>query len=316
MSLASIIERARAAFAAELASPPPLSLRGGNDVDGYRRAAPFDPVEDQPTDDYLEGYAFWALAYLDAKTWRHYLPQLIAYAGRHGDDPRMVVEALVRSLRPPDRYPPRLTTLDREQEAVVRAFLEHLAVDPAWERLRTEAQHALDEWWSPNAHSRPTREEINALRAAPLRYRTVGAGSYRLELPESLAGGGIHDIPEESRRVETWGGLLCGDAHTVVAINVMPLSVRSLVESVEYRRAQFRDNAAIRRISVPGSSDARCLEGFIDGDSPADPQAFTVVLASSGAELMMLSVRTWPRDDLQREVEKIARSLRLLPATL
>lgn len=33
----------------------------------------------------------------------------------------MVTEALVRSLRPPDRYPPRLGALDAGQEGIVPA---------------------------------------------------------------------------------------------------------------------------------------------------------------------------------------------------
>ena len=56
----------------------------------------------RPTDAYLEGFAFWGLGYLDARSWRHYLPRLIEYAFRHPHDPAMVTEALVRSLRPPE----------------------------------------------------------------------------------------------------------------------------------------------------------------------------------------------------------------------
>ena len=44
-------------------------------------------AHDQPTDAYLEGFAFWGLAYLDAQSWRHYLPRLIDYALRRPDDP-------------------------------------------------------------------------------------------------------------------------------------------------------------------------------------------------------------------------------------
>src|SRR4029453_16667314 len=105
---------------------PPLTLRGGNSVDSYDEAEPFDPVRDEPTDAYIEGFAFWGLGYLDAQSGRHYLPRLIRYALRRPDDPAMAVEALIRSLRPPDRYPPRLTTLTLDQEAVVVAFLAPL----------------------------------------------------------------------------------------------------------------------------------------------------------------------------------------------
>ena len=104
----ALVRKIRDAFAAEAAATPPLTLRGGYAVDGYDRPAPFDPIADSPTDEYLEGHTFWGLTYLDALSWRHYLPRLVEYAVSHPADEAMVAEALVRSLRPPDRYPPRL----------------------------------------------------------------------------------------------------------------------------------------------------------------------------------------------------------------
>src|SRR6476661_8146570 len=100
MSTASIGTRAFEVFRADATAPPPLTLRGANAVDSYDQPAPFDPSADEPTD-----------AYLEACSWRHYLPRLIDYSLRCPSDPAMVTEALVRSLRPPDRYPPRLGTL-------------------------------------------------------------------------------------------------------------------------------------------------------------------------------------------------------------
>ena len=312
MGPSSIVERAFAAFAPDLASPPPLSLRGGSDVDSYRRAVPFDPVEDEPTDEYLERYASWGLIYLDAQSWRHYVPHVIAYAMRHTADRHMVVEGFIRTLRPPDQYPPRLATLTPEQEAVVTAFLEGLLVDPAWGHVHQDVQQALEEWWWPEPSSRPTAADIIALRTAPTTYRSVGEANCRLDLPQTLAGGGLHDIPEESRRVEVWGGYLCGDAHTVVAINVTPLSLRSLEESIAVRQSLFREPATPRALRVPGAADAVRLDGQTHGDSPAEPQALTIVLAATPTELVTLSIRTWPREDLAREVEKIVSSLRLV----
>src|SRR5262245_14117703 len=111
MSTASITARAFDAFRADASVPPPLTLRGANAVDSYDLPMPFDAATDEPTDAYLEGFAFWGIGYLDARSWRHYLPRLIDYAFRRTDDPAMVTEALVRSMRPPDRYPPRLGAL-------------------------------------------------------------------------------------------------------------------------------------------------------------------------------------------------------------
>jgi hypothetical protein len=303
-----LIARARTAFAADLAAAPPLSLRGGNDVDNYDPAAPFDHVADQPSDDYLESYAFWGLGYLDAQSWRHYLPLLIDYALRRPDDPRMVVEALVRSLRPPDRYPPRLATLTTDQEAIVRACLERLAHDERFDQLRDEAQLALDEWWGSHPRSRPSAAAIEAARNEPVTYRTVTGQGYRVDIPHALTGSGVRDIPEEQRRVEVWSGLLCSDAHSVVAVNVTPLGQQGVEQVVLERRQLFHEGSNARRIDVTGANGAWRLDGLIDGASPAEPQAFTMVLAATRSDLITLSIRTWPRADLAGVVEHILHS--------
>jgi len=281
-------------------------------VDSYDQPMPFDPAEDEPTDAYLEGFAFWGVGYLDARSWRHYLPRLIDYAFRHPGDPAMVTEALVRSLRPPDRYPPRLATLNAEQEDVVRTFLEQAALGDAIPHVQAEAQQALEEWWLPGARCRPTAQEIAALRAAPAVYRVVGGDVYRLSVPETFTASGVREIPEESRRVQTWGGYLCGDAHTVVAVNVTPLHVRSLADSVQARAMLFRDPVTPRSIVVPGSRRAERLDGLTHGVSAAEPQTLAMVFAVARDELVTLSIRSWPREDLGREVERILDSFEVI----
>jgi len=276
---------------------------------------PFDPALDEPTDAYLEGFAFWSLGYLDARSWRHYLPRLIDYAFRCPSDPAMVIEALVRSLRPPDRYPPRLASLTPEQEDVVRAFLEHAALTDAVQHVQAEAQQALEEWWLlPHARCRPTAQEIAALRAAPVVHRVVGDDVYKLSVPETFVGSGVRAIPEESRRVQTWGGYLCGDAHTVVAVNVTPLHVRSLKDSVQARVPLFRDTVSPRSIVVPGATRAQRLDGLTPGDSPAEPQTLAMVFAIARDELVTVSIRSWPRQDLEREVERMLGSFEIVSA--
>ncbi len=314
MSMASIISRAFEVFRIDAAAPPPLTLRGANAVDSYNQPMPFNPAEDESTDAYFEGFAFWGLGYLDARSWRHYLPRLIDYAFRRPNDPAMVTEALVRSLRPPDRYPPRLATLSADQEDVVRAFLEQAALGDAIPHVQAEAQQALEEWWLPNARCRPTAQETAALRAAPVAHRVVGGDVYRLSVPETFTASGVRAIPKESRRVQTWGGCLCGDAHTVVAVNVTPLQVRSLADSVRARATLFRDPVPPRSIVVPGSPRAERLDGLTHGDSPAEPQTLAMVFAIARDELVTLSIRSWPRDDLGREVERILDSFEIIGA--
>jgi hypothetical protein len=312
MSVSSIVGRAFEAFHTDAALPPPLTLRGANAMDSYQHPMAFDPAEDEPTDAYLEGFAFWGLGYLDARSWRHYLPRLIDYAVRRPDDPAMVTEALVRSLRPPDRYPPRLATLTAEQEDVVRMFLEHAALGDTLPHVQDDAQQALEEWWLPNARSRPSAEDTAALRASPVAYRVVTRDLYRLSVPDTFTGSGLRTIPEEGRRVETWGGLLCGDAHTIVAVNVTPLHLRPLTESVRARTTLFRDPVQRRSIAVPGSPRAERLDGLARGDNPAEPQTLAIVIATAREELVTLTVRSWPRDDLDRAVERILRSFEIV----
>jgi hypothetical protein len=312
MDSSAIQQRALDAFHADAAVPPPLTLRGANDVDGYQYPEPFDGLQDEPTDTYLEQFAYWGVIYLDAQSWRHYLPRLIAYALHHSDDPAMVIEALVRSLRPPDRYPPRLATLNHEQEEVVRSFLEAVALGDLIPHLQDEAQQALEEWWLPNPRSRPTAEEIANARTAPVSYRRVGSDVYSFTVPDTLTGGGVRNIPEESRRVETWGGYLCGDAHTVIAVNVTPLAVRSLEDSATARRALYRDAPVVRSIIVSGATAATRLDGLNRGDSPAEPQILTIVIAIAGPELVTLSLRHWTRDDVDREIERIIDSFEIV----
>lgn len=145
-------------FRADAEVDPPMTLRGGCAEDSYDVAPPYDPVIDQPTDAYLEAYTFWGLAYLDAASWRHYIPRLIDYTFRHMHDPAMAVEGLLHNLRPPDRKPPRLGSLTPEQEAVIVEFLNEVAFSED-SANRDFAMQVLEEWWLPDAlyRDRPTQ---------------------------------------------------------------------------------------------------------------------------------------------------------------
>ena len=111
---------------------------------------------DKPTDAYLERYTFWGQTFLDAASWRHYLPRWIDYAVRHASNrTTMVADGLLASLRPPDREPPRLASLSAEQEAVVVALLHHAASGSDAVYDAALARQVLEEWWMPNAWYRP-----------------------------------------------------------------------------------------------------------------------------------------------------------------
>jgi hypothetical protein len=308
-----IVRRAFDVFRVDADGVPPLTLRGGNAVDGYDEAEVFDPARDAPTDAYLEAFAFWGLIYLDARSWRHYLPRLIDYAFRRPEDPAMVVEALIRSLRPPDRYPPRLVTLTAEQEAVVVAFLETIALGDGDTGSRDDAQQALEEWWLPGARHRPRPEEVAALRAIPMTYRTEDRARFRLSLPTALVSSGARQIVEESRVVEVWSGVLCGDAHTVVAVNITPLADRHLGHITESTAAGLRAvRVDQRRVSVPGAKRSARVDGFTRGDSPEEPQRIMIVAAAAGDDAVLLTVRSWPRDDVEAAMERIVASFEIV----
>jgi hypothetical protein len=147
--------RAAKAFAPELAQPPPMSLRGGNDVDSYDTPTPYDPVADRLDDAYIEKHAYFALPHLDPDSWRHYLAPLIAYAlERKSEAGNLVIDGLIWGFFPPDRDPPRFGSLTVEQEAVVVAFLDVMAFDET-SQYSDDAIQALEEWWGPKARYRP-----------------------------------------------------------------------------------------------------------------------------------------------------------------
>jgi len=304
------LQHARDAFREELGHPPALTLRGANAVDSYDRPEPFDPTLDAPTDEYVERLAFWAMPYLDASSWRHYLPRLIEYAFAHPDDPAMVIEATVRSLRPPDRVPARLTTLSSSQEEVVIRFLEHLAESDDASGSRDDARAALAEWWRPGAHLRAQAEEQAAARA-PTDYREVGDGRYRVDLPITLDGGGVHHVAEENRTIEVWRGMICGDALADVFVNASPRARRTwreLEASVKYWLAP--DTRAW--IKVPGAKRALRLDGTTYRYSPAEPDRTTIVIALAGNDVVTLTMRGTQRADVQAEMERAIQSFRLM----
>ncbi len=151
----AIVRQAYEAFRIDVERTPSITLRGGNAIDSYGTAPPYDPEVDTIADDYLATYTFWGLGYLDAPSWRHYLPHLIAYTFRHITSLNtMAPEGLLYALRPPDREPARLATLTPEQEAVIVAFLEELAFSDDTRLYHEDAMQILDEWWLPNAHYR------------------------------------------------------------------------------------------------------------------------------------------------------------------
>jgi len=162
MTRDEIVKRAYEVFKADVESTPPITLRGGDALDSYDEPPPYDAAADAPSDEYLETFAFNALNFLDPPSWRHYLPRLIEYALTNiasSAPGTMAIDGLLWSLRPPDRDPPRLASLTREQEEVVVAALDQLAFSDDSVH-RKDAMQVMEEWWIPGALYRP-RDKID-----------------------------------------------------------------------------------------------------------------------------------------------------------
>jgi hypothetical protein len=138
-----------AAFSAEGTAFPPMTLRGGDALDLDKPAPPFDVLVDAISDEYLEAHP-WGSGYLDATSWRHYLPFMMEYALRHITEASDVTDALLTSLRPPDRNPPRLGSLTKQQETAVLRFLDVMAYNEDSASMDLAAV-VLSEWWTPGA---------------------------------------------------------------------------------------------------------------------------------------------------------------------
>ena len=315
MHPAEITRRAFAVFHEDADRPPPLTLRGGERVDSYDFPEPYDPALDEPTDEYIERFAFHAMPFLDARSWRHYLPRLIDHAFRRPDEPTgLAAFALIHSLRPPDREPPRLATLTTEQERVITAFLEALARDAGYEHVREEVVRTLEEWWLPDASLRPTPDAVEATRRAPVTYQEMGSGNYRLTLPATFSGTGVHEVPTEFRRVESWSGYLCGDAPARVLVHFEPLRDRTLGDVVRGATARLVEAFGPGQpFRLSGAKRARRLDGMMHGysQSPAELERVILVFAVVGQELLTFRVTSWARADVEPEMEKIVASFRL-----
>jgi hypothetical protein len=92
-------------------------------------------------------------------------------------------------------------------------------------------------------------------------------------------------------------------------VNVTPLAMRSLVESIEFRFSLFRDPPPPAYVTVPGARRAVRLDGLTHGDSPAEPQLLIMVLAETADEIVTVSIHTWERGDVRQVAERIAGSL-------
>lgn len=310
-----IVRRAFEVFRADVESPPPLTLRGADRVDSYDFPEPYDAELDEPTDAYIEQFAFHAMPFLDARSWRHYLPRLMDHAFRRPDEPTgLVLQAVIRSLSAPDREPPRLMTLNADQEAIIIAFLEQIARDAAREFEAEAAGQALLDWWVPHARHRPTPAEIETRRQAPVTRHEGGSGNYRLTVPTTFGGGGVHEASAEARRLEVWDGYLRGDVKARVLVHVEPLRGRTLSEIARAVAGRFvgSDREPVP-VGLDGATRACRLSGLVYGYSYSleELESAEWLLAIVGDELITLRATASRFPGIETELVRIVDSFRL-----
>jgi hypothetical protein len=76
-----------------------------------------------------------------------------------------------------------------------------------------------------------------------------------------------------------------------------------------------------RRVSEPRASNRAArtwpvrrerLDGLTRGNSPAEPERITIVAAVAGQEVVLLTVRSCPRDDVEAAMERIVGAFEIL----
>ncbi|MEM8720278.1 MAG: DUF6714 family protein [Cyanobacteria bacterium P01_G01_bin.39] len=74
-----LIKLINKAFQDPTANNPLMSLRFRDAVDIYNSEIVYNEQLDQPTNEYLQQFAYWGMPYLDPVSWHYYLPFLINY---------------------------------------------------------------------------------------------------------------------------------------------------------------------------------------------------------------------------------------------
>jgi len=144
-------------------------------------------------------------------------------------------------------------------------------------------------------------------------FQGVERARYRLMLPADFTSSGARHIPEESRTVEVWRGTLCGDLPTTVAVNLTPLAGRHLRHIMERAATGLRAASVEHRpLHVPGATRSERLDGLTRGDSPTEPERIMIAAALIGQEVVLLTLRTWPRDDVEAAMERIVAAFEIV----
>ena len=103
---------------------------------------------------------------------------------------------------------------------------------------------------------------------------------------------------------------------TVVAVNLTPLARRHLRDVVDRAAAGLRAaSVQARPVHVPGSARSERRDGLTRGNSPAEPERIVLVGAVAGQQVVLLTIRSWPRDDVEAAMERIVATFEVVAQT-
>jgi hypothetical protein len=63
---------------------------------------------------------------------------------------------------------------------------------------------------------------------------------------------------------------------------------------------------------VPGARRSERLDGLTRGSSPIEPERIMIVAAVTGDDVVLLTVRSWPRDDVEAAMERIVAAFEIV----
>jgi hypothetical protein len=154
-----------------------------------------------------------------------------------------------------------------------------------------------------------------AKRGAPVEYHEVGAGEYRVTLPTTFTSTGLRHVATESRRVEIWSGYLAGDSPTRFLVHFGPLGDRTLGDVARQATDQLVETFHSGTLPpLDRARKAQRIDGLMLGysQSPAELERAIILLAIVGAELLTVRLTSWPRPDVEAQMERVVASFRLL----
>ena len=56
---------------------------------------------------------------------------------------------------------------------------------------------------------------------------------------------------------------------------------------------------------MPGATRSERLDGLTHGSSPAEPERIVIVAAVVREDVVLLTLRSWPREDVEVAIERI-----------